>query len=1046
MNSTALRSALSCLATLVLLAGTAAYNPFTPTGALMAQDGPNQVIDPSWYQDLRWRNVGPHRGGRATAVAGVRQQPCTFYMGATGGGVWKTTSCGQVWQPVSDGQIATGSIGSIDVSESHPDVVYVGTGSAAIRSNVIIGRGAYKSIDAGATWQFVGLKDSGQIGELEVHPTNPDVVWLAALGSPYGPNDERGVFKTTDGGRTWRKTLFVNRETGARAIAVNKSNPNEIYAAMHRAFRKGWDIISGGPATEGGIYKSLDGGETWNKLSGGLPSGLIGRIDIDIARSQSRIVYAMVEAPGAEGGLYRSDDAGASWRLVNNEHAPRDRPFYFHYVDVNPKNPDEVWVHAEDLFKSSDGGRTLTPVAIPHGDSHGMWFNPEQPNTAVHVNDGGANVTHDGGETWSTILNQPTAELYMVSVDEQHPYRLYVPQQDNSTLVMPSVPPVSWSFDHQSMAWFQASGCETGQIVPRADGKVIYGVCKGEFGRYSVDSGQESHYWVYPQYRYGHHPDDIRFRFPRQGVVFISRHDPAVIYHASHVLHRTRTEGQTWETISPDLTAHEKEFQVVPGNPITRDISGEEVYSSIYAFTDSRLEPGVLWVGANDGPVHVSRDDGRTWKNVTPKGLPPGGRVQTIEDSPHRKGAAYVAVYRYLREHDLRPYLYATSDYGETWTLLTDGNNGIPADQPTRVVREDPDRAGLLYAGTELGMFVSFDAGSHWQPLQLNLPATPVTDLRVHRKDLVISTMGRSLWILDDVSPLHQLMARRTTSAAPALLQPRNTVRYRHATMGVGPDVPEYPPVAATIDYLLPAQVAGLISIEILDAKGRLVRSLAAGAASAAGGQGMRGPRRGPPPLGVVTSKPGHNRVRWDYRWGEGGPMVAPGVFTVRMNAGGSATTTTFTVAVDPRVTADGITQADLVEQERFLLELVSTIDTARQLRRRLEAAMTRAGLPTLGPLAAGQRAFDPAHGFADPRYQSPLQVLWARLVSVAEPYPQRMLIDQFQYLQRMLMRADQRVGRDAYLRYEDLKKELEAIRVEVDKAAPLSPRTGQQR
>jgi photosystem II stability/assembly factor-like uncharacterized protein len=954
-------------------------------------------------------------------------------MGATGGGVWKTTSCGTVWTPISDGQIATGSIGAIDVAESDPNVVYVGTGSAAIRSNVIIGRGVYKSTDAGQTWQFSGLANAGQIGDLKVHPNNPAIAWLAALGSPFGPNDERGIFKTTDGGRTWRKTLFVNNETGARAVAVNKSNPDELYAAMYRGFRKGWDIISGGPATEGGIYKSVNGGETWSKLSNGLPNKLIGKIDIDIARSNPRVVYAMVEAPGAEGGLYRSDDAGAQWRLVNNEHLPRDRPFYFHYVDVNPKTPEEVWVHSESLFKSIDGGKTLLPVRVPHGDNHGMWFNPENPRIAAQVNDGGANVTQDGGATWSSILNQATAELYMVSVDEQHPYRLYAPQQDNSTLVLPSVPPVSWSYDHQTMAWTQASGCETGQITPRADGKVIYGVCKGEFGRYSVETGQEKHYWVYPQYRYGHHPDDIKYRFPRQGVVHISRHDPAVIYHASHVVHRTRDEGVTWETISPDLTAHEKEYQIVPGNPITRDISGEEVYSSIYSFTDSRLEAGVLWVGANDGPVHVSRDNGRTWKNVTPKNLPPGGRVQNIEDSPHRRGAAYIAVYRFLREHDLKPYIYATSDYGETWTLLTDGQNGIPGDFPTRVVREDPDQAGLLYAGTEFGAFVSFDAGRRWHSLQQNLPATPVTDLRLHRGDLVIATMGRSFWIMDDVTALQQLARGLSTSNAPRLLRPRNSIRYRHATMGVGPDVPEYPPVSATLDYLLPPGFNGPLKIEITDSTGRLVRVLTPGAATASGGQGMRGPRRATAPPGTMTVDPGHNRVRWDYRWADGGPLVAPGRFTVHLKAGDSTESQSFEVQIDPRVTADGVTHADLVEQERFLLQLGATLADARQMQARLEAAMKTAGVQTPGPLAPGQRTFDPAHGFGDPRYKSPLQVLWARLVSVPEPYPQRMLIDQFGYLQRMLSRADQKVGRDAYQRYDDLVKELELIRSELN-------------
>ena len=496
------------------------------TGDTTAQSASSNTLDPKLYQDLRWRNAGPTRGGRVTAIAGVRSQPCTYYMGPTGGGVWKTDDCGADWTPISDGQISTGSIGSIDVSESNPNIVWVGTGSAAIRSNVIIGRGAYKSTDAGKTWQFMGLKDAGQIGSVIIHPTNPDVVWLAALGSPFGPNDERGIFKTTDGGKTWKKTLFVNNSTGGRVLAINYANPNELYAGMYRGFRKGWDIISGGPATEGGIYKSTDGGDTWKKLSAGLPGVLIGKIDIDVARSSPSTVYAMVEAPGAEGGLYRSNDSGATWKLVNSAANLRSRPFYFHYVDVNPKNPEEVWVNALGLFKSTNGGQSFTTVSTPHGDNHGIWFNPDNPLYAIQCNDGGANVTTDGGRTWSSILNQPTAEIYMVSVDERHPYNLYGPQQDNSTLVVPSVPPVSFGFDHPAQAWTQASGCETGGIWPTPDGKIIWGACKGEVERFNVETGQSQGRWIYPQNRYSHHPDEIKYRFPRQTVVMVSPHNP----------------------------------------------------------------------------------------------------------------------------------------------------------------------------------------------------------------------------------------------------------------------------------------------------------------------------------------------------------------------------------------------------------------------------------------------------------------------------------------------------------------------------------------
>ena len=1031
--------------------------------------------DPRW-QDLRWRNVGPTRGGRVTAIVGVRSQPCTFYQGATGGGVWKTENCGETWAPIGDGQIATGSIGSIDVSESNPNVVYVGTGSAAIRSNVIIGRGAYKSTDAGRTWEFIGLREAGQIGSIVIHPKDPNVVWAAALGSPYGPNAERGIFKTTDGGKTWKKTLFVNNETGGRVVAVNMSNPNELYAGMYKGFRKGWDIISGGPATQGGIYKSTDGGETWSKLSSGLPQPLIGKIDIDIARSQPSIVYAMIEAPGEQGGLYRSDDSGATWRVVNSAGNLRSRPFYFNYVDVNPKNPEEVWVNALGLFKSTNGGKSFTTVSTPHGDNHGIWFNPDDPLTAIQSNDGGANVTRDGGRTWSSILNQPTGEFYMVSVDQQYPYLLYGPQQDNSTIVVPSIPPVSYGFDHPAQAWAQASGCETGGIVPTPDGKVIWGACKGELERFSVETGQSQGRWIYPQNRYGHHPKDIKYRFPRQTVVHVSVHDPKTVYQASHVLHRTRDEGVTWDVISPDLTWNDPNYQIVPGNPITRDVTGEEVYSSIYSMAESPRDRNVLWVGANDGPVHVTRDGGKTWKNVTPKDLPHGGRVQNIDASAHDTGTAYIAVYRFLFEHDLKPYIYATSDYGATWRKLTNGTNGIPNDHPTRVVREDPERAGLFYAGTEFGFFVSLNNGSDWLPLQQNLPATPVTDLRVQRGDLVISTMGRAFWIMDDVTPLRQLAGARTTTAAagvrgtpvvgaasgraagagvtvplggqaamdlskPVLLQPAARIRYRAGGGRRGGGGPEYPPVALPIDYMLPDGFKGEVTLEIADAKGRVVRTVRPAASGRGGGGGrgegggdpddpdMRGGRgRGGAPAGLST-KPGHNRFMWDYRWANGGPLAAPGTYTAKLTAGETTQSQTFEVKVDPGVVKDGTTVADLVEQQNFLLQLRETITRGTALRTKLQQAMQQRNVQPATPPAPGESTTQLVEKLKTANNTNvALQSLWARLVTAPGTYQQPMLLDQLNSINRVESGADQKVGIESRKRYDDLVKELKDI------------------
>jgi photosystem II stability/assembly factor-like uncharacterized protein len=1055
---------------------------------LIAQGDANTVVPPAAFKELKWRNVGATRGGRVTAYSGVRQQPHTFYFGGVGGGVWKTEDAGGSWVPVSDGQMATGSIGSIDVAPSNPNHVWVGTGSAAIRSNVIIGRGVYKSLDAGKTWQAMGLKDSGQIGGIKIHPYNTNTVWLAALGSPFGPNDERGIFKTTDGGTTWKKTLFVNNETGGRDLEVDWENPDILYAAMYKGFRKGWDIISGGPASEGGIYKSTDGGDTWKKITAGLPDDLIGKIDIEIARSNPKVLYAMVEALGARGGLYRSNDAGESWTLVNSSQRLRARPFYFHYVNVNPTNENEVWVNELGLHKSVDGGKTFTTVPTPHGDNHGMWFNPDNPSIILQVNDGGANVSLNGGRSWSSILNQPTAEYYMVAVDEQYPYRLYMPQQDNSTLIIPSVPPVSWGFEHPAQAWQQASGCETGQIWPKPDGKVVWGACKGEVGRYNTETGQEKHYWVYPQNRYGHDPDDIKFRFPRQTVVYVSPHDSRVIYQASHVLHRSTDEGILWDIISPDLTAHEAQYQIVSGNPITRDVTGEEVYSTIYSMIESRLERGVIWVGANDGPVHVTRDNGKTWKNVTPPGLV-GARIQTVEDSPHAKGRAYISAYRFMREHDLKPYIYRTDDYGATWTLLTDGRNGIPGDYPTRVVREDPKQPGLLYAGTEFGFFVSFNAGRNWQPLQQNLPVTPITDIKVHRNDLVISTMGRSAWIMDNVTPLQQLAAiasgtrpaptaQASASSAPSglalsmvqprvslaslfdqaaapaappatagalpatlIFAPREAIRLRNSAAPASPDEPEYPGTSAQIDVYFQSAPAADTKVEITDARGQVLRAftvLPAGGAPA-GGQEMRGPfRRGAGSSPGLKPEAGMQRLTWDLRFpgpwapnapegGPGGPLVPPGKYTVKLTAGGQTTTRTLEVKSDPRVLADGVTDGDLSEQVKLQLSVRDAVSDARKLQVSIEDAMKAAGVK---PVATATPGATPA----STKYDHPLQQLWAQVATTPGIYTQGMLVDQLNNVQRMIGQADQKVGKDAYDRFSDLQQELARLQAEFAK------------
>jgi len=984
--------------TAIIIAGAALALPF----AASAQHTPTPSTRPSYtsdfFQDLRFRMIGPSRGGRVTAVAGHPSRPATFYMGATGGGVWQTTDYGQSWQNISDGFFQTGSIGAIRVADADPDVIYVGTGSDGIRSNVIAGRGVYKSTDGGLTWTFIGLRDVGQIGAVLIHPADPDVVYVAAIGHAFGPSSERGVYRSRNGGESWEQVLFVSDSTGAVDLEFAPDNPREIYASLWRGERKPWTIISG--AHEGGIYKSSNGGDSWEKLAGGLPTGLVGKSDLAVSAADPSRLYVLIEAePG--GGLYRSDDRGGSFTLVSAQRGILNRPFYYTNVDADPTNADVVYINNEGFYRSDDGGRSFQRRSTPHGDNHDMWINPIYPDIFIQSNDGGANVTLDGGATWSTQNNQPTAELYSVDVDDQFPYWVYSGQQDNSTIAVPSLPPYG-APGGATAYWLDVGGCETGPAVPKpGDPDIVYANCKGRFGRYSKRTGQEKQYYVGAANLYGHNPRDLAYRFQRVSPIEVSPHDPNVVYHGSQYLHVTRDEGVTWETISPDLTAFEPDKQVISGTPITRDITGEEYYSTLYVIEESPLEPGVIWVGANDGPVHVTRNGGGTWANVTPPGLPPGGRIQNLEPSVHRPGKAYVAAYRFLLG-DWEPYLFRTTDYGRTWTRLTSGSNGIPADYPTRVVREDPDREGLLYAGTEFGMFLSFDDGATWQPFQQNLPITPVTDIKVYRQDLVVSTMGRSFWIMDNVTPLHQLTPQ-IRQAAHTLFAPRPAYRLRASGFGRSraETDPEYAPAGAAIDYYLADDPTGGIALEILDSDGTVLRSFTSA---------TRG----------LDRSHGMHRFVWDLRV-EGsatlpvgrpsgtGPMVPPGMYQARLTIGDWSATRDFEVLIDPRVAEDGVTQEDLEEQFALALSVRDALKDARAALVRLRSL--RASLPA----GAGEA-------------RRTLDTLEAQLQTADGPYPQPMLIDQLQYLASMIDRADQRIGRDAFARYEELRGQLDLL------------------
>jgi len=957
------------------------------------------TVDEAFFNGLRYRLVGPARGGRVTTVTGVPSQPKTFYMGVASGGLFKTTDSGATWTPITDGKIPLGSTGSVAVADSDPNIIYLGTGSDGVRSNVSTGRGMYKSTDGGQTWKFIGLYDAGQIGAVRIHPTNPDVVWVAANGNAFKSNDERGVFKTTDGGQTWHKVLFVSDAVGEIDLELQPNNSNVVYAWMSHLERKPWTIISGG--REGGFYKSTDGGEHFTKITNGLPNELIGKANLAVTNANPNRVYALVEAkPG--GGFYRSDDAGQTWALINSSAALIQRPFYYTTLGADPSNADVVYAGAEGFFKSTDAGKTFTPFRTPHGDNHDIWINPKDSQLMIQSNDGGANVSTDGGRTWSTQMNQPTAEIYGIWLDDQFPYKLYGAQQDNSTLIISSQAEPFSTAD-----WRAGPGCETGPIMPHpSNPDIVYGSCKGQFGVMNLKTGQEKNYWIGAQSLYGNPASDLIYRMQRVSPMATSPHDPDVLYYGSQYVHRTRDKGVTWERISPDLTAHPACCQGASGEPITRDVTGEEFYSTLYAITESPLDKGVIWTGSNDGPFYVTRDNGKRWTNVTPKDLPPGGRVQYIEASPHRKGSAYFAVYRWLLG-DFEPYIYLTNDYGNTWTRLTTGRNGIPADWPTRVVREDPDREGLLYAGTEFGMFVSFDNGGHWQPFQLNLPNVPVTDIKVHHKDLIVSTQGRAIWILDDLSSLHQLTPQMKPSQI-TLFKPRDGYRTRVSPTVLGP----------VVEYYLPLAPSEAVVIDVLDAKGSVLNSYSSETPAPRAGRGNQGAaveadpdaaparRFTPPPR--VTKTAGINRFAWDLR-NQAGVTLPPGSYQVRLKTGAVSQTQTFNVLIDPRIAADGVTISELQEQFEHNMRMRDLVSGVNQLVTGVREAIGK--LPT------------------DPR----LIALAAKLLTEPVRYGKPGLQAHVTYLASMTANVDQKIGRDAVERYQVLKKEFDTLRAEAD-------------
>ena len=859
------------------------YLVFLPQGVQAKKE--NVTVNPVLLKKLEYRFIGPTRGGRVTAVTGVPELPCTFYMGTTGGGVWKTTDGGITWRNISDKIFKVGSIGSVEVALSDPNVIYVGTGSASPRGNISAGRGVYKSTDAGQTWSFIGLEKAGQIGKIQIHPQDPEVVYVAALGNIFGPNPERGVYRSRDGGRKWSLVCFVDERTGCIDMVMDPKNPRIIYAGFWHAERKPWTLIDGGE--KGGVWKTLDGGDTWKRLEGGLPDGVLGRVGIAVSPVNPARVWVIQEAKDEKkGGIYMSEDAGKSWKRINRNRNYRQRAWYYSRIFADPQNEHTVYVLNTGFYKSLNNGKEFERIRVPHGDNHCLWINPNNSDFMIQSNDGGANVSFNGGRSWSTQMNQPTAEIYRLAVDNQFPYRVYGDQQDNSTISI-------LSQGRPSQQFYSVGGGESGHIAvdPRNPDVIFAGNYIGILTRLDRKKGHIKRIDAYPELDDGIAGRDLKYRFQWNFPIRFSPHDPQVLYITSNYVHRSADEGHSFEVISPDLTNNIDAYLGRPGGPIQHDATGVETYCTIFAFEESALEPGVLWAGSDDGLVHVSRDNGQNWENVTPKDMPKEGTVNMFDVSTKKPGRVLMAVYKY-RDNDFKPYIFRTKDYGKSWEQLADGINGIPDDHFVRAVREDPYREGLLYAGTEFGMFISFNDGKSWQKFQLNLPVTPVTDMLIYQKDLVISTQGRAFWILDDIGLLHQLQDAHKEQDV-VLYKPENP--YRTQVRGT---------LGRLFVYFFLKEKPKSAKMEILDAQDNVIwedKKLKV----------EKGANRW---AWNLTHKPpgkiNEAVISLSYT---GGPKAVPGKYKVRLTVGENNQAQEFEVLKDPRW--DFISQADLEEQ-----------------------------------------------------------------------------------------------------------------------------------
>ena len=882
-----------------------------------------QAYDEKLFKGLKYRLIGPYRGGRALTAVGVPSDPNTYYFGAVAGGVWKTTNGGMTWVPLFDKQ-AVSSIGSVAAADSDPNILYVGTGEACIRGNISHGDGVYKSTDAGKTWTNIGLKDTRNIGRVIIHPTNPDVVFVAALGHAYGFNEERGVFRTRDGGKTWEKVLYVNDHAGAIDITFVPSNPSILYATTWEGWRNPWHMNSGGPGSA--VWKSSDGGSTWNKLTKGLPD-LMGKIGVSVPAAAPERVYLTVEALEEKGGVYRSDNGGESFEQLTDDHRLRHRPWYYTHVTADPSNPETVYVLNVGMYKSNDGGKNWAPMGgFPHGDHHGLWIDPKNSKRMIGANDGGATITVDGGETWSRQDNQPTAQFYHVTTDNQFPYRVYGSQQDNTNVSIAS------RADDGSIGredYHPVGGGEAGYIAPDPDDpNIVYaGEYFGILTRWDQRTQQAHNISVWPDDTDGTEAAKVKYRFNWTEPIWVSRHEKGAVFYAGNVLFKSMNGGLSWTPISPDLTRNDKSKQGRSGGPITGENISVEYYNVIFSFAESPVQKDLLWVGSDDGLVHLTRDGGKTWINVTPLDMPEG-IVSQLDASPHDAGSAYLALDRHKFD-DFTPSIYKTSDYGKSWTRI---NNGIPSGTFVRAVRADTKKKGLLYAGTETGVYVSFDDGANWQPLQLNLPTSPIHDLEVKSDDLVVATHGRSFWILDNLEPLRQV-SDQMAKADAHLFTPSPAVRFRGGGGWFSPPFAgENPPNGAILYYYLKDKAEGEIILEILDAKNEVIRKYSSVEKKAEGKPLTESPRP-PDKSHLLPTEPGMHRLVWNLRyempdfvpnviWDMGppnGPLALPGKYSARLTVGGKSYSAPIEVRMDPRVTTP---LADLQKQFALLMDI----------------------------------------------------------------------------------------------------------------------------